>query len=181
MWGKSSKAPPEPPATTRPLEQCRPEIVDPSVSAAPLATRIGPGIVIEGEVTAHEDIHIDGEVRGELRATNAKIQVGKQGHVRADLEAREIEVHGRVDGLLRGQERVCIGASGVVHGGVLTQRIAIDEGAILQGSVDIVQPGSAQRVEARGVAGSLPSPREVAEPVNEHDARSESASPVEAT
>ena len=186
MWGKTSKSGPEAssPQPIQPAEPQRTETAAPPVKAAlsQASTRISAGILIEGEITGREDIHIEGEVRGQLRMTNAKIHVGAQGRVRADLEAREIEVQGRVEGDLRGHERVRIGASGKVHGNVLTQRIAIDEGAILQGSVDIVPPGSARRAEeTKSVAAAPPNPQRVPEPVNELEASSDSVSPVEAS
>jgi cytoskeletal protein CcmA (bactofilin family) len=104
--------------------------------------------LIEGQITGREDVHIDGEVRGQVRLQQARILVGERGRIHADVEAREVEIHGEVDGQVRGHERVRIGARGVVQGDVLTQRIAIDEGGILQGSVDIVPAGSLQRPEA---------------------------------
>jgi len=154
MWGKNQKSSPEAPASPptapsvalpeSPRREAAP-VREPQRESAAIA-RIGAGLSIQGEIRGSEDLRIDGEVHGSVRLENATVTVGKQGRVHADVEAREIVVEGRVEGSLAGRERVRISASGNVRGDVRTQRIAIDDGAILRGAVDIVRPGEARPV-----------------------------------
>ena len=72
-------------------------------SSLPVSPRavacISQGIRIRGEVTGSEDLFVDGLVEGKLNLTsNSCLTVGPNGAVKADLNAREIIVRGRVEG-----------------------------------------------------------------------------------
>ncbi len=145
MWGKTPKSAPEPVTPAAPAPQplpARPKVQP--VADISSSARIGAAITIQGEIKGSEDLCIDGEVQGAVRLEDAVLRVGKQGQVRADIHAREITVEGRVEGNLTATVRVRIGSTGAVHGEIRTPRIAIDDGAILQGSVDIVRPGESR-------------------------------------
>jgi cytoskeletal protein CcmA (bactofilin family) len=143
MWGK--QPPPRPAADVpitphaAPPEPARAEL--PSLRETSLSSRITSGISIEGEIRGRENIYIDGEVRGTVTMREAQVTVGPRGRIRADIEAREIDVQGRVEGSLEARDRIRIGASGSVRGNLSAQRLAIDEGAFFQGSVALVRPG----------------------------------------
>lgn len=144
MWGKSQKPGPEPPPAAVALPVEPPRMETPAPRAPVAATRIGPALQIRGEIRGGEDVLIEGDVQGSVNLSNANVTVGRQGRVRADIDAREITVQGRVEGALTAKERVRIAATGVLHGNVRAQRIAIDDGAILQGAVDIVRAGESR-------------------------------------
>jgi cytoskeletal protein CcmA (bactofilin family) len=55
------------------------------------------------------------------------------------VEARNIVLHGRVDGNLYGSERVELKKSASLVGDINTPRIAIEDGAYLKGNVQIIQ------------------------------------------
>lgn len=102
------------------------------------------GIAVKGEITGNENLYVDGEVQGKIQLSVAAITIGPNGRVSADIEAREIEIHGQVQGTLRVGERVHICRTGVVTGDIVTERIAIDEGAVFQGRVDMARPAEAR-------------------------------------
>lgn len=106
-------------------------------------SRIRSGLKIRGEISGNTDLYIDGDVQGKLRFGQAMVTVGPSGHVQADIEAREIVVEGNVQGTLRAEERVRLGAQSRVKGNLLTPRIAIEDGARLSGKVDMTRPGEA--------------------------------------
>ena len=99
------------------------------------ATHIGKSIVIKGEVSGSENVYVDGELEGSVELTEGNLTVGPDGRVSANVQARSIVVHGRVDGNLYGIRRVDLKKSAVVLGDICTPRIAIEEGASLKGSV----------------------------------------------
>ena len=107
------------------------------------STHLGKTIAIKGEITGREDLYLDGELDGTIRLADARLTVGPSGHLRAEAEAREIEVQGEAEGTLLGRERVRIGRTGKVTGDIMTRRIAVEEGAVIHGSVDIARPGEA--------------------------------------
>ena len=135
--------------------------------AVPVATRssamISQGIRIKGEVTGSEDLFIDGHLEGKLNLTNSKLTIGPNGEVKADVFAREVVVLGRVDGKIVGRERIQLGSTGNVAGDLQTERLAIEDGAILRGKIEIetgkpIQTHTDARGAAAGASGKSASP-----------------------
>jgi cytoskeletal protein CcmA (bactofilin family) len=112
---------------------------------------IGQGIRIKGEVTGSEDLYMDGVIDGKLNLTNGSLTVGPNGTVKADVNAREVIVHGRIDGKVTGRDKVQLMSTSHVTGEVQTERLAIEEGALLRGKVEAGK--LAPRTESRS-AGS---------------------------
>jgi cytoskeletal protein CcmA (bactofilin family) len=107
------------------------------------ASTISAGLRIKGDITGTSDLTVEGETHGKIRITNGRVTVGASGRVTADIDAREIVVHGNVQGNLKATESVRLGPSGRVEGSILTPRIGIDDGARLRGNVEMVRPGEA--------------------------------------
>jgi cytoskeletal protein CcmA (bactofilin family) len=140
-----------------------PRDANPAVPAAPRTSSSGAiishGIRIKGEVTGSEDLFIDGHLEGKLNLTNdSKVTVGPNGEVKADVFAREVIVLGRVDGKIVGRERIQLGSTGNVAGDLQTERLAIEDGAVLRGKIEI-ETGKPIQVhsEARGAAAGASS------------------------
>ncbi len=109
----------------------------PTLPVSPRATAcITQGIRIKGEITGKEDLFIDGTLEGKLDLGNASVTVGPNGKVKADVSAREVVVRGQLDGKIDGTERVQLWNSGRVTGEVRTERLAIEDGALLRGKVE---------------------------------------------
>lgn len=117
------------------------------------ASRVSRGLVLRGEITGREDISIDGEVEGTVRLEGARVTVCPAGRVRASISAREIVVQGEVRGELRAEERIEIGSGGTVRGNAMAKRIAIEDGAVFNGAIEVVRPGEAARSAETAGAG----------------------------
>jgi cytoskeletal protein CcmA (bactofilin family) len=108
--------------------------------ALPVSSRavacISQGIRIKGEVHGSEDLFIDGHVEGKLEIGNASLTVGPNGSVKADVNAREVIVRGRIEGKISGREKVQLWSTGHVTGEVHTERLSIEEGGTLRGKVE---------------------------------------------
>jgi len=98
---------------------------------------ISQGIRIKGEVTGSEDLFVDGHVEGKLNLSNGSLTVGPNGEVKADIFAREVIVRGRVDGKIVGREKIQLWSTGNVAGDLQTERLMIEDGAVLRGRVEI--------------------------------------------
>lgn len=110
----------------------------PSVeSLGPDGTHIGKSIVIKGDISGNGDVYLDGEFEGSVELLNGALTIGPEGRIRADLQARSIVVEGRVDGNLYGLERAELRKSATVVGDIYTPRIAIEDGAFLEGDVRV--------------------------------------------
>ena len=108
---------------------------------------IGKSVVIRGELSGSEDLFLDGEVEGSIDLKGHSLTIGPNGHIRANVHAQEVVIHGRVDGNIRGTDRVELKKSAVLAGDIFTQRIMIEDGAFFKGAVDIQKPEA--KTEAR--------------------------------
>ena len=105
---------------------------------------IGQSIVFKGELTGDEDLEIDGQVEGTVHLENHQLTIGANGNLKAEVIAKSIIVIGRVKGNLIASERIDIQASGIVEGDVRVPRLNVQEGAILNGSIDMSARSDAQ-------------------------------------
>ncbi len=131
------------------------------------AGHVSSAIVIKGELTGNEDLFIDGEVKGTIRLADGSLTVGPNGRVTADIDAREITVQGKVTGALRGRERVQIERTGEAEGDIVTRRVAIEEGAVFHGKIDVVRAEEARAARAAGMGASTDSKRRFSIPARE--------------
>jgi cytoskeletal protein CcmA (bactofilin family) len=149
------QAPAAPVAKTQPPVQAPVQTQAKAVSVAPAqapvpqaagsgeTSTISAGLKIKGDIAGTSDLTVEGETQGKIRITNGRVTVGASGRVTADIDAREIVIHGTVQGNLKATESVRLGSSGRVEGSILTPRIGIDDGARLRGNVEMVRPGEA--------------------------------------
>lgn len=98
---------------------------------------IGKSVIIKGELSGSEDLYLDGEVEGNIDLKDHSLTIGPHGRVRANVMAKDVVVHGKVDGNINGTERVELKRSAVLVGDIATQRIVIEDGAFFKGAIDI--------------------------------------------
>ncbi|MGH9561730.1 MAG: bactofilin family protein, partial [Terracidiphilus sp.] len=106
---------------------------------SPEASRIGAGLKIRGEISGNSDLYLDGEASGKIRVSGARVTVGPQGKVQADIEAREIVVDGNVQGNLKAEAKLRLGSSSQVQGALTAPSIGIDDGARFRGNVEVTR------------------------------------------
>ena len=105
---------------------------------------LGKTLVFKGELSADEDIILQGRVEGSIHHTQS-VTVGIDGVVIGDTHARSIVVEGTVEGDLRGVVSVLIAATAKVRGNISAPRVGIMEGANFNGSVDMQSAVAAVR------------------------------------
>ncbi|HEV2299398.1 MAG TPA: polymer-forming cytoskeletal protein [Candidatus Acidoferrales bacterium] len=118
------------------------------------------GIRIKGDLTGKGELTIDGEITGSVRLGEARVAVGPNGHVKADIEAREVTVRGNVEGNLRGRERVLVGATGSVKGDIDAARVVIEDGAHFRGRIEMGRGSDSrsERESPKKAAANVPPP-----------------------
>jgi cytoskeletal protein CcmA (bactofilin family) len=128
------------PPSTHPVSSHRDAPAAPTPASSHATACISQGIRIKGEITGSEDLFVDGPIEGKLNLANGSLTVGPNGTVKADVVAREVIVRGRVEGKIQGRERVQLWSTGQVIGEIQTQRLAIEDGAVLRGKVETGKP-----------------------------------------
>ncbi len=153
-----SQATPEPPAASpvapAPIASTpasapapAPRAITPETPVTPTpaaggASRIQGGLKIHGEISGNSDLYIDGELQGKLRLGGARLTIGPNAKIQADIEAGGITIEGSVQGNIKAGEGVHLGPGSRVQGSILTPQIGIDDGARLRGKVEMIKAGS---------------------------------------
>ena len=102
---------------------------------------IGKSITIRGDVSADEDLVLEGRVDGRVEVPDHHLTIGANTqHVQAELAAREVTIEGRVVGSVVAEERVEIRKSGRLDGSVVAPRLSVQAGATISGNVACVAP-----------------------------------------
>ena len=98
---------------------------------------IGKSITIKGDLSGNEDLEIDGNVDGRIDLPNNQLTIGAEGRVKAEVHAKSVVVVGHVTGNVSAADRIQVEATGVVDGDVKAPRLVIQEGAMLNGAVEM--------------------------------------------
>ena len=98
---------------------------------------IGPTLEFKGELQADEDLVIEGQVEGTITHHEKRLTIGKQGRVRADIDANSVIVEGQLVGDIRGDEVVSLASGADVTGNIFCHRIVIEDGARFNGRIDM--------------------------------------------
>lgn len=98
---------------------------------------IGKSITIKGDLSGNEDLQIDGNVEGRIDLPNNQLTIGAEGRVKAEVHAKSVIVIGHVTGNLSAADRIHVEATGIVDGDVKAPRLVIQEGAMLNGAVEM--------------------------------------------
>ena len=120
---------------------------------------IGRSLVVKGEISGSESLYIDGKVEGTVTLSDSRVTIGRNGSVAASISAREVVILGKVHGNIQVTDRVDIRSEGSLTGDVITQRISVEDGAILKGSVQVraveqKQPQGKQAVNEQSKAAA---------------------------
>jgi len=151
MWWEKKNQPEAEPTILRPVEalpepqevetvmsEPTPKATHPSPAASP-HTIMGRTVVIQGQLSAGEDLLIDGKFEGNINLDDHCLTVGTEGHVKAEIHARQVVILGSVNGNLVAREKVEIRRTGHVVGDLVAATVAIEEGAYFKGSIDIAR------------------------------------------
>ena len=104
---------------------------------------IGKSVVIKGELSGSEDLFVDGQVEGSIELAGNSLIIGPNGQVRANVNAKNVIVQGKMDGNIRSSDRTELRKSAIATGDIVTQRVAIEDGAFFNGKVEIQKDSKA--------------------------------------
>ena len=98
---------------------------------------IGKNIVITGDISATEDLVVEGRVTGKILLNESRLTVGEEGYAQSHITAREVVISGRVDGQIHASERVELRHTAQVTGDIVAPRLIIHQDAVVKGTVDL--------------------------------------------
>ncbi len=109
---------------------------NPYDTASDRTSVLGPTLRFKGELSAEEDLLVEGSVEGTIQHSQ-RITVGPKGRVKANISAALIVVEGTVEGDLRAQKSVKIKDTADVRGNVHAPSVTITEGAKFNGGIEM--------------------------------------------
>ncbi len=98
---------------------------------------ISHGLDITGSIVSKGKVRFNGTVKGTLEAES--IYVGEDGFVDGKVIATEAVILGRIKGSLKGK-KVRLAATSRIEGDTFHEVIAIEDGAIYEGSIKRIKP-----------------------------------------
>jgi cytoskeletal protein CcmA (bactofilin family) len=113
---------------------------------------LGPTLYFKGDLSAEEDLLIQGRVEGSITHTQ-RLTVGVQGTVKANIRAQTIVIEGTVDGDLNAEKSVVVKETAKIRGNIFAPIVSVLEGASFSGSIDMDDKKAGQ---ALGKADAAP-------------------------
>jgi cytoskeletal protein CcmA (bactofilin family) len=98
---------------------------------------IGKSVVIKGELTASEDLTVEGMIEGKIEVRDNILTIGPNGRIKANVFARGIIVLGEIVGNVTASENVDIRDGGAIDGDLVSPRVSIADGGHFRGTVDM--------------------------------------------
>jgi cytoskeletal protein CcmA (bactofilin family) len=107
------------------------------IQSAAAKAGLGKSVVVKGRLLSGEDLTIDGEVEGTIEVLEHRLTIAATGRVRADVNARDIEIWGCIEGKLEAANQVHIRKGARFVGEIHAAGLVIEEGGYITGSIDL--------------------------------------------
>lgn len=128
-----------------PLLASSPKIGEARPIRAKNVSVIGPTLVFKGELSADEDLVIEGHIEGTIAHHEKHLTIGKQGRVKADIHASSVIILGQLVGDIHSKDIVSLAKGANVIGNIYCGRIVMEDGARFEGNIDM---GDAPKISA---------------------------------
>lgn len=100
---------------------------------SPTINLIGAGTEIKGDIKSNGDIRIDGSLTGSVN-TKGKVVVGATGNIEGEIICQNADFSGVVNATVSVAELLSLKATAKYCGDVVTNKLAIEPGALFTGS-----------------------------------------------
>jgi len=111
-------------------------MTNPYDTASERMSVLPPSLKFKGELSAEEDLLIQGTVEGTIHHTQ-RVTVCEEGKVKANIRAQIIKVEGAVEGDLHADRSVFVSESGNLRGNIHAPSVSLVEGSHFNGTIDM--------------------------------------------
>ncbi len=94
---------------------------------------ISQGTEITGDIKSTGDVRIDGVLNGNM-VTRGKVVIGPTGRIKGEVECKNSEVSGLIEGKITVTQLLILKASSKINGTIVTDKLSIEPGAIFTGN-----------------------------------------------
>ena len=110
---------------------------------------ISQGTEITGDIKSSGDVRIDGVLNGNM-ITKGKVVIGPTGRVKGEVECKNSEVSGLIEGKITVTQLLNLKASSKINGTSVTNKLSIEPGAIFTGNCAMNEGETGGTTAARG-------------------------------
>lgn len=103
---------------------------------------LGSDTIYEGKLSFKGTVRIEGKFIGEIMS-DGTLNIGKDAQVRGTLAVGELLLSGHFNGDAMVKRRTVVYSSGVMEGNLQTPKLLTEEGAIIEGQINMKNPGNA--------------------------------------
>jgi len=112
---------------------------------------VDSGCTLKGELEFSNSFRVDGRVEGTIRS-RSELVIGEDGTVEGEIDVARCLVGGQVRGTVTASEKVVLHASARVWGEIHAPAVVMEDGAFLEGRVEMESSGKATAAPAKGTA-----------------------------
>ncbi|RJX65535.1 polymer-forming cytoskeletal protein [Tsuneonella suprasediminis] len=116
----------------------------PMASTGSTFSVIGSDVTIKGDITASADLHIDGQIEGDIAC--ASLVQGESSHIAGAISAESARIGGAVTGSITARELVVL-QNARIEGDVHYDTLTIEQGAAVEGRFAHRETGKHHAVE----------------------------------
>ena len=124
----------------------------PAAPTGNLTAFIDQGSKFEGKLSFKDTVRIDGAFTGEISSENTLI-VGETGEIDATIRSTTVVVSGSVVGNVHAARQIVLHKSARVEGDLKTPSLVMEQGAVLNGSVDMSANKDASGAPLKAIKG----------------------------
>ncbi len=106
-------------------------------SASGDPTIISVQSTLSGEISGQSDIKIFGNFQGSIETPKNVVTVEASGYAKATINARNINIHGKVFGNVVGSDTVHLVSTGTIEGDIRAKNVILDKGSTFNGSIEM--------------------------------------------
>lgn len=114
------------------------------------STFLGTEAKIEGAIEFEGTIRLDGNVKGKILSESGTVIIGEKAIIDAEITVGSAIIMGNVTGEINAKDRIEVYPPGVVVGDIYAPVIAIDTGAVFNGSCGMKGKTIIQKNESSG-------------------------------
>lgn len=111
---------------------------------------LGPGSQFEGKLLFHEIVRLDGEFKGEI-ISNDTLIIGDGANVEAEITVGTLILSGTFKGNIKASVKVDLRAPARVEGNIVTPALVVEEGVVMNSSLNMADGGSVESSEKTAV------------------------------
>jgi cytoskeletal protein CcmA (bactofilin family) len=112
------------------------DVMQSSIANLQSLNSIGVGTIIDGNIKTDGDFRIDGKVNGNI-FTSGRLVLGASSQVVGDINCINGNIEGFVRGNIQVKEILKISKSANVDGNITTNKLIVEEGAVIQAKISM--------------------------------------------